>query len=293
MRTALRYREPLSWPATLSFFRARAIPGVETVDGDVYRRSIDVDGQPGLIEVSRSPRKGSLDLRIEGVDDRYADRVAARVRAIFDLDAPVGDIASVLQRDDALAARLESLPGPRVMGAWSGFELSVRAVLGQQVTVAAATTLSGRVARRYGEPLPSPLAAIDPGVDVLFPKPARLARARMNGMGIVGSRTETIRALARTVAAGDIDFDAAQDARRFRARLESIRGIGDWTSQYVSMRALRDPDAFPAGDLGLLKAVEPGRRLDPEALRQRAEAWRPWRAYAASLLWYAAPAAGG
>jgi 3-methyladenine DNA glycosylase/8-oxoguanine DNA glycosylase len=169
-------------------------------------------------------------------------------------------------------------------------------VLGQQVSVSAATTLSGRLVERCGTPLEGALAirAARAGLTHLFPEPIALARADLAGLGITGARSDTIRILAAAVAAGNTSFDTAGDPDAFCASLSRLRGIGDWTAQYVAMRALKNPDAFPAADLGLLRAFDgEGRRLKPAKLQARAEAWRPWRAYAALLLWNSTPHSGG
>ena len=169
--------------------------------------------------------------------------------------------------------------------------------MGQQVTVKAATTLAGRIADRYGAPftLPTSLAGRDavPKLRRTFPGPERLARARFDAMGIVGSRAGAIRGLAHAVVTGDIDFDPGQDPREFCGNLCDLRGIGDWTAQYVAMRGIKCPDAFPVTDLGLLKAAGLSGRQGAAELRRRAEAWRPWRAYAAMLLWSSLPNSGG
>ena len=289
MTVRLPYREPFDWERTLDFFRFRATPGVEAVAGDAYRRTIRVDDRHGILDVRPSGRPGFLALSASGIDTAALPAVVQRARKLFDVDAPVDDIGRTLAADPVLAARLAQLPGVRVPGAWDGFELPVRAILGQQVSVAAATTLAGRIAERYGEPLATP----DESLGVLFPTPARLMRARFNNIGLTTGRIHTIRALARAVERRELDFDFAQDADAFRGRLTSIKGIGDWTAQYVAMRVLKHPDAFPAADLGLMKAIEPPRRVTAAELAARAEAWRPWRAYAALLLWQTAPGSGG
>jgi AraC family transcriptional regulator of adaptative response / DNA-3-methyladenine glycosylase II len=178
-----------------------------------------------------------------------------------------------------------------VPGAWDGFELTVRAILGQQVSVKAATTLAGRIAARYGERLG--VAGVDPALARVFPSAERLRRARFNDSGLVTSRAETIRRVAGAVTAGELNFDPSQDAEEFCTALCSIRGVGDWTAQYVAMRVLKYPDAFPATDLGLLKALMHPERTTPAVMRQRAEAWRPWRAYAAILMWSSLAGSGG
>jgi len=286
----LAYRQPMTWSAMLAFFRARAIPGVEAVHGDRYLRSVAIGGEAGSIAVGPSLRDGYLDLTLSGIGTAQLFETVQRSRELFDLDAPIDDISAVLGADPMLAARLQVLPGIRVVGAWCGFELAIRAILGQQISVAAATTLAGRIAARYGEKLP---AADDRGLRFLFPRPEKLARARFNGLGLIGSKITTIRGVASAVLDGDLDFDTAQDVDEFCRRFRAIKGIGDWTAQYVAMRVLKHPDAFPSSDLGLLKAVAVDDRPTPRQLEQRAEAWRPWRAYAAALLWYARPDAGG
>ena len=289
----LAYREPFDWRRLLDFFATRATPGVEVVTGDSYLRSVSVGAERGLVEGRDGD--GSLQLGFHGIGTASLIKVVQRVRGLFDLDASVSDVESVLKVDPALRALLREHRGVRVPGAWDGFELTVRAVLGQQVSVKAATTLAGRVAERYGEPLDMTASGIDRAPDRLFPGPERLLRARLEHLGIIGSRARTIRALARAVIDGRLSFDAAQHPDDFRHALLAIRGIGDWTAEYVSMRALKYPDAFPATDLGLLRACDAdGReRLKPGELRERAEAWRPWRAYAAILLWGSDDGAGG
>lgn len=284
----LPYRQPFDWSQLLAFFRHRTVPGVESVSNDAYRRSVCIDGQHGLIEMRQADKPGLLILSLAGVKTTAMFEVVQRMRDVFDLDAPVADIVKVLRRDDVLRERLRGNPGVRVPGAWDGFELAIRAILGQQVSVAAATTLAGRIAARYGEPLKLADDQQSETVSTVFPTPEKLARARFNGIGLIGARAETIRALSKHVAAGLIDFDPSQDIDEFCRQLCAIKGIGAWTAQYVAMRALKHPDAFPSSDLGLLKGIDPSTRWKPKALEARAESWRPWRAYAALLLWQAA-----
>ena len=291
----LSYRTPYDWKRLLDFFAARAVPGVEAVVDGAYLRTIAVGDRAGTISLRDDAKNASLELTMFGASTTSIYRVVQQARTVFDLDAPVADIADVLSGDAMLASLLRANPGVRVPGAWDGFELTVRAVLGQQISVKAATTLAGRIVERYGA---------DAGVNnggpgdtprYLFPGPDRLSRARFNNMGLVGSRAETIRRVARAVVEGEVAFDGSQSLAEFREVLTGIRGIGEWTAQYVAMRALKDPDAFPESDLGLLKAFDaPGRkRIRPAALKSRAEDWRPWRAYAALLLWSRTPGTGG
>ncbi len=291
----ISYRTPFDWNSLLGFFSARAIPGVEQIRGDTWSRTIELDGRPGVIEVRNDAENNDLELTVHGAATQHLFEIVQRTRQVFDVDAPVDAIADVLGRDAVLRPLQTRQRGMRVPGAWDGFELTVRAIVGQQVSVRAATTLAGRIAERYGT-----AARVDAGRDaavptILFPSPQKLMRARFNDMGLVGSRIETIRRVAGAVARGALTFEGSQDHDDFCRRLTAIRGIGDWTAEYIAMRALKHPDAFPASDLGLLRAFdEPGRpRMKPAELKERAENWRPWRSYAALLLWSCAPGSGG
>ena len=288
----LPYRAPFDWHSMLQFFAGRATPGVESVVGDTYRRTISINEEHGIVEVRPGTQNGYLALTLHGVRTNALFEVIQRMRELFDLDAPVVEIGAVLGDDERLRAELRKHPGVRVPGAWNGFELTVRAILGQQVSVKAATTLAGRIAARYGEPL-QVAGTDDPALSYVFPTPRRLRLARLNNLGLVRSRAETIRRVAAATALGDVKFDPTQDPEEFCASLTAIRGVGDWTAQYVAMRVLKYPDAFPATDLGLLKAVIHPERATPAVIRQRAEAWRPWRAYAAMLMWNSLGTSGG
>jgi len=281
----LPYREPFDWNAMLQFLSVRATPGVEEVTGHRYARTIHVGGQSCVVEVRPAESPGFLILTIHSVATGDIFEVIQAARAALDLDAPVAEIAKLLGKDRRLTASVRRQPGIRVPGAWNGFELTVRAILGQQISVKAATTLAGRLAHRFGEPLDIGQTLSDSSLSRVFPTPSRLARARLTNLGITKSRTETIRRLAQATENGEIKFDPAQEPEDFCRQLQAIRGIGEWTAQYVAMRVLKDPDAFLVSDLGLLKAIEPGKRATPKLLALRAEAWRPWRAYAAMHLW--------
>jgi AraC family transcriptional regulator of adaptative response / DNA-3-methyladenine glycosylase II len=291
LNLSLPYRKPYDWSGLLDFFAGRATPGVERVDQGRYERTISVGDCHGVISVE--DQGGSLSLAVRGIATASLFAVVQRVRGMFDIDAPIDDVTKVLRGDTGLRGWLRGREGIRVPGAWDGWELTVRAILGQQVSVKAATTFAGRIAGRYGQ-----LIDVD-GVPRdewrLFPTPQRLARARLETLGIISSRAQTIRDLARAVQRGDVSFEAGQPGGDFRQALTAIRGIGDWTADYVAMRALKDPDAFPAADLGLLRAFDDteGRRLRPAELQERSLRWRPWRAYAALLIWSSASGAGG
>lgn len=275
----LGYRPPLDWPTQLAFFRGRAIPGVEQVSDRRYCRSIELDGQAGWLEVEPVDGEPALVLRIAFPDASRYRTIVSRVRRLFDLDVNHDAVRADLSRDPFLARLLAAAPGLRLPGAWDPFELTVRAVLGQQISVKAATTLAGRLASRFGEHLNGAPA----GVDYLFPTAERLAGADLGGIGLTGKRALTLNRLAQAVAEdpGLLRIDSTPEA--FSERLQQLPGIGPWTASYIAMRALSEPDAFPAADLGLLKATGLERAAD---VRARAEAWRPWRAYAAIHLWH-------
>lgn len=293
----LPYRKPFDWQAMIEFLAGRATPGVEQVIAGSYFRTVTIDGHPGVIECRHDVSNAGLELSLHGIATTGMLHTVQRIRDLFDLDAPVADISDVLATDEQLGKALRQSPGVRVPGAWDGFELTVRAILGQQVSVKAATTLAGRIADRYGDAVGLP-ASLHGRTDELrlprlFPTPKKLARARFNDIGLVTSRAATIRRVASAVIRGKIDFDNTQDPDDFCRALTSIDGIGDWTAQYVAMRALKYPDAFPASDLGLLKAAGDAGKVSPAELKNRAESWRPWRAYAALLLWGSLSGSGG
>ncbi len=293
LRIRLAYRTPFNWHAMLNFFTHRATPGVEEVDGQVYRRTMSFEGSHGIIEVQPDQKHGYLSLSLSAINtDALFDTVQS-AREVFDLGAPAADINEALGKDSALKKMLRKQPGIRVPGAWRGFELTVRAILGQQISVKGATTIAGRIANRYGEKLSVENTDRPENLSRLFPTPDVLARARFNDIGLIRSRAQTIRSLAQAVKSGDVSFETNQDPTAFCENLKSIRGIGDWTAQYVSMRALKNPDAFPASDLALLKVLAKPARMTPKELEARAENWRPWRAYAAMTLWSALASSGG
>jgi AraC family transcriptional regulator of adaptative response / DNA-3-methyladenine glycosylase II len=275
----LRFRPPYHWKGMLAFLAARATPGVEVVDRNSYRRSIFLNGYQGHFEVSlnETDDRHSLIVRVQIGDPRSLFAIVERVRAMFDLNADWAAIARSLGSDPQLTASLRAQPGLRVPGCWNGFELAVRAILGQQITVKGATNLAGRLAKSFGQPLSSAN-----GLTHLFPTPEALSRAKLTNVGLTEKRSQTIRSLARAVTDGHISFDRVIDSESFLKRLCEIPGIGNWTAQYVAMRALGEPDAFPTGDLGLLRALD---LTSPRDLDKRVEPWRPWRAYACMYLW--------
>jgi AraC family transcriptional regulator of adaptative response / DNA-3-methyladenine glycosylase II len=273
----LRFRQPYGWDALLKFLAARATPGVEAVEYGNYRRSISLNGSHGYFEVSLDEGRSALAVRVQFGDPCSLFFIVERIRAMFDLNADWAAIVRCLQTDPLLGPRVKADPGLRVPGCWNGFELAIRAILGQQITVKGATALAGRIARTFGRPFP-----FAPGLTHLFPEPRILADADLARVGMPGTRAQTIRTLARAVCDGKINFEGIVETETFLDRLREIPGIGEWTAQYVAMRALGETDAFPSGDLGLLRALP---FANSGELERRAEAWRPWRAYAAVYLW--------
>jgi AraC family transcriptional regulator, regulatory protein of adaptative response / DNA-3-methyladenine glycosylase II len=281
----LRYKPPYDWPAMLRFLAQRAIPGVERVADGVYSRTMALAGVQGTISV-RPAAGHALRAAIRLPKLAVLPNIIARLRRQFDLAADPLSIAAHLRTDPTLAPLLKQRPGLRVPGAWDGFELAIRAVLGQQITVAAAIRLAGRLVAAYGEPLAEPTRTLSH----VFPTPQVLAQADLTALGMPRSRAETLSSVA-TAAIGNPDlFGANCDLEAAIARLRSIRGVGEWTAHYIALRQLREPDAFPAADVGLMRALadHQGRRPSAVQLLARAEAWRPWRAYAAQHLWASA-----
>jgi len=284
----LGLRPPFDWEALLAFLAARCTAGIEEVAGNAFRRTVRLGRHTGWVEVTPDPRRPALLARASLSLSGALEPLAARLRALFDLDAAPAAVAAHLGRDPVLRASLRRHPGLRVPGAFDGFEAALRVVLGQQVTVRAATTVAGRLADALGEPVETPFSALRR----LSPTPGAVAAAgedRLAALGMPGARARTLLALAHAVDAGGLLLDrhAGGDALE---RLRALPGVGDWTAQVVAMRALADPDAFPAGDLAVRKAL--GGRSAAKILA-RAEAWRPWRAYAAVHLWTTLAEGGG
>jgi len=284
----LRYRPPYDWESLLTFFHARAIPGIEIVDGDRYLRTIDIDGALGSIEVSHLPDRQSLGVRIRFPEVKSLPAIVARVRRLFDLGADIGTIDSHLSGDPMLAPLVSQRPGLRAPGGWDGFEVAVRAVLGQQISVAAARRLAGELTALHGRSVPEPFR-IHPDLSHVFPAAKRLASASSIGLGMPAARLTALKAVAEAALADPNLFRPFGSIEETVARLRTIRGIGEWTAQYIALRAIREMDAFPVTDIGLLRGAASlnGGKTTPANLLTRAESWRPWRAYAAQHLWAA------
>jgi AraC family transcriptional regulator of adaptative response / DNA-3-methyladenine glycosylase II len=285
----LEYRPPYAWPAIRSFFAARAIPGVEVVERDGYRRTFSIDAISGTVEVRPSPAKPALEATIRFGDGNAAgntivEEIRHRVRRVFDVDADLEPVEAHLSESPLLAPLIAAQPGLRVPGAWDAFELAVRAILGQQITVAGARHLAGRLASDHGEPLGHEAAN---GLAVAFPTAQRLSTADLTGFGVPGARARAITGLAKAADEDPELFREGVGLEACVARLRELPGIGEWSAQYIALRALGERDAFPASDVGLLRAATgpDGRRPSPRELLAIAESWRPWRAYAAQHLW--------
>lgn len=278
----LPFAPPYDWDALIVFLAARAIPGVESLADGVYRRSIEVDGTAAGIEVRLVAGEDCLRLRVVATLPIDLLRVVERVRRLFDLDCDPKRIASHLGRDRTLAGLVRTHPGLRVPGAWDPFEMAVRAILGQQVSVRGASTLAGRIAQTFGVASTCGL----PGVTHHFPSASRLAGGDLRRIGMPSARASAIQGLARAVAGRSIVLDGSRDLETTVAALTTLPGIGPWTAHYIAMRALGEPDALPAEDLGIKKALaRNGLRPTRTNILDAAEAWRPFRAYAVMHLW--------
>lgn len=279
----LAYRPPLAWDALLKFFEDRATAGIETVQDGVYRRSFESGGSCGVMEVANDPARHTLLLTLYLDDAHGIQNIVARVRQMFDLECQPSAIAASLHRDPLLRSALKKFPGLRVPGAWDPFELGVRVILGQQISVKGATTLAGRIARAHGRPL-EPI--MSPGITHLPPRPEDLVDAELVRHGVVKTRARAIQNFSRAVLEGKVRLDGSTDWEQTVEALVALPGLGPWTAQVIAMRALREPDAFPAADLGIIRALsKAGRRLSIGEIQARSEVWRPWRAYAALYLW--------
>ena len=275
----LPYRAPYDWAALLAFLSRRTINGVESVDGHTYRRTANIQSataqHAGWIEVAPAVRGAALNVRMSESLADVVPVVARRLRALLDLDCDPRTVAR------ALGSLAKDHPGLRVPGAFDGFELAVRAIVGQQITVAAARTLAGRFATRFGERIATPHDSLT----TLFPPPESIARRRMATvarLGIISKRAESIIALARALERDELELNPCVEVKETMDRLRNLPGIGEWTAQYIAMRALAWRDAFPTKDFGVMKALGTTRT---DQVKEISDAWRPWRAYAVMHLW--------
>ena len=284
----LAFRPPYEFARVLAFLRARAIPGVERVDATGYSRTVRTGNGDAIVRVALMDGEHALQLQVTGAVPADLFELSFAARRVFDVSADPAQIVEAFRSDPILGPLVACSPGLRIPGAWDPFECAVRAILGQQISVAGARTLATRLAGRMGTRVESPAQ----GLTTLFPSPQAIAKGDLRGLGITRGRIAAIQSLAEAVDERRFDFAATTD--EIIAALTRISGVGSWTAQYVALRALGDPDAFPTSDLILRRMAAGGTRALPAAeLESRAEAWRPWRAYAATYLWDAAARSSG
>jgi AraC family transcriptional regulator, regulatory protein of adaptative response / DNA-3-methyladenine glycosylase II len=280
------YQPPYDWNSFLTYLAARAIDGVEEVRDGVYRRTVSFEGRDGIVEVSNNPERQGLAVQIHLLSVWALSAVALRVRRMFDVYADVNRIGVHLSSDPSLARLIVKRPGLRVPGGWDGFDLAIRAILGQQVTVEAGRQLAGKLVRLCGRPSTT---LSNENLTYVFPSAQRVASSNLSALGMPRSRKETIRLLAKAVATNPRFFEVPGSCEEVIARLRAIPGVGDWTAQYIALRAFQQTDAFPLTDIGILRGAASldGAAMSAAQLLGRAEKWRPWRAYAAQHLWAA------
>jgi AraC family transcriptional regulator, regulatory protein of adaptative response / DNA-3-methyladenine glycosylase II len=280
----LAFRPPYDWLQVCDFLAKRAVPGIEMVDAHGYTRTVSVGKAHGLVSVRPVEGEDALELRVRGAPPGALLQMSANARRTFDVGSDPALIASIFESDALLGPMAKRHPGLRIAGAWDPFECAVRAVLGQQVSVGGARTLAARLVARTGRSVWTAIA----GLTHVFPTPEDLAGADLDGLGLTRVRIKAIQILARVVAEGTLNFQATTEA--ICSTLARLPGIGEWTAQYVALRALGEPDAFPVSDLILRRmAAGAGRpTLSVTELEARAGVWRPWRGYAAMHLWRAA-----
>jgi AraC family transcriptional regulator, regulatory protein of adaptative response / DNA-3-methyladenine glycosylase II len=282
----LAHRGPLDWEVMLGYFRARAIAGVEHVSADTYRRTISIDGDPGVIELSRGSSEHLL-LRAHLPHWEGLIHIAQRARRIFNLDADVDVAAHELHGDPVIGPMLDLHPGLRPPGAWDGFEIGVRAIVGQQISVAAANTVVARIVERHGARVPG-LSTL--GLTHLFPSAAQLAGADLGDLGLTSARAHAVSAFACAVRDHEIELDGSRSLEDLLGSITATAGLGPWTANYIALR-LGEPDAFPATDLGLRRAL--GKGVSGRRAEELAGAWRPHRAHATAHLWLSHPVGRG
>ena len=282
----LPYRPPYDWASMIRFLEARAIAGLEIATPESYCRAIEIDGAIGSIQVRHAPEDSSLHVTVRVPRLKVLPSIIARIRRQFDLGAEPIAIASALSGDPILAPLVLARPGLRVPGGWDGFEIAVRAVLGQQITVKAATKLAARVVSTLGRQIAEPCGVA--GLTHLFPRPEQFDAKALVGLGMPKTRAMTLVGVAQAMLADGHLFEPRRDLDEAVARLRDLAGIGEWTAQYIALRALGESDAFLAADVALQRRCSTnGRRPTAQQLLAHAQRWRPWRAYAMLHLWMA------
>ena len=277
----LAYRAPLAWNELLEFFADRTIPGIEEVSASTYRRRMRYGDATGIVVVSDDSDASCVRVALPTSLSCGITSLLGSVRRVFDLDADPTVIAQALAADPVLGLCVRNRPGLRVPGAWDPLEIAVRAIVGQQISVKAATAICGRVVEHFGERVG------DERLPFMFPSAQALSGAPLEHAGLTRVKAEAVRAVARAIEAGTLLLDGTEPCERVTEKLQSLPGIGPWTAGYISMRALREPDAFPTGDLGLRRALGDGHEpVSARKLLERSAAWRPWRAYATLHAWF-------
>ena len=277
----LGYRPPYDWEGVLAFLKGRAIRDVELVSDDAYARTVRLGKHIGWIRVTHAPAKRALAVEFTNSLTPVLPALLDRLRNLFDLAARPDVIAAHLGQDELLKPWIEKNPGLRVPGAFDGFEMAIRAILGQQITVKAATTIACRFAEAFGEKIVTPF----PELTRLSPLPETVAQATVDDvarLGIVSARSNSILAMARAFRNGELQLTSGSDPESAIAKLVALPGIGQWTAHYIAMRALRWPDAFPKEDIAVRNALG---RVTAKQAEERSQAWRPWRTYAVLHLW--------
>ena len=278
------YRPPLHWPSLLAYLRFRITPGMDMIDGDQYVRTLRIGTHAGWLRLGLGSRANTLTATVPLSLTPVLGEVLARVRLVCDLDAHPQRVDEVLGSDPILGPYVAGRPGLRVPGAWSPFELASRTILGQQVSVSGANTLMGRLAERFGSAVETQWAGLS-RVSATAESVAAAGVSELAQIGMPTKRAEGLKAVAHAIASGEITLMPGDDVQATIAKLKALPGIGEWTAQYLAMRALRHPDSFPAGDLGLRRALASDRMPSERETLAMAEAWRPWRSYAALHLW--------
>jgi len=281
----LPYRPPFDWASLIQFLASHATAGVESVENEIYRRTVEIGGVGGAIEVWHEASQERLAMRVFVPGCEALLQVVQRARHLFDLGADLLHVGAYLARNTRLAELVAKRPGLRVPGAWNGFEVAVLAVMGQSLTARGGEPAIARLVETLGPPVQVPV----PGLTHLFPKPEDLAEANLEAIGIPAGHANSVHALAKSVLSGALSFDSLKGTRNAASQLHSIPGLADEAIAYIAMRALGDPDAFSCAELEFQKALHPRRTpTPPEEVQRTFEAYRPWRAYAAMHYWMSA-----
>ena len=280
----MRYKKPFDFKQTLSFMKPRELEGVEVVTEKSFSRTFRTDAAKGFFTVTDSPEQSALELRIGCDDIKSTKAIQNRVRKVFDLDTDFTAINERFAKDKLLSKAMVNGHVPRLPAAFDPFEFVVRAVLGQQISVKAATTLAARVARKAAVKCDK---GFPPGLDYFFPNPSELSNLALDGLGITGTRQATLKTVVRSILCKNVRLTPHQTFEAFYRDFSALKGIGDWTVNYVAMRGLGMVDSFPAGDLGVVKALSiEGKVPSKKEIIDMAEQWRPYRSYATLCLWH-------